>query len=118
LNVRRLIGEVGEAGGIMMTLYVFMRSDETPLKMCVLDLDALFGLPDTIVNLLGDLLGDVCDRSSDVAKILQIEIALVALAVVWVLSNVLLAGPVAVSELGTYDSGVLLPGHGVMGSCT
>ena len=66
--------------GRVQTLYVFLRSDETPMKMCVLDMDCLFGLPSGVVEMLGDLWGEVAaDRDMGVSKLLQTEVTVVLL---------------------------------------
>ena len=56
--------EVNNRGGRCHTIYIFVRSDETPLKMCVLDMDTLFGLPSAVVEALGELWGDVAGKKT------------------------------------------------------
>ena len=71
--------QVTSLGGKRHTLYVFFRCDETPLKMCVLDLDTLFGIPTHLIQELGDMFGEICDRTVGVSKLLQSEITFVIL---------------------------------------
>ena len=66
-------------GGRAISLTLYLRMDETPMRVCVLDLNALYGLPEAICKALEGLFTEECDRNDGVAKILQYEVTIVAL---------------------------------------
>jgi hypothetical protein len=72
--------DVKSRGGLLKSFYVFVRYDETPMKMTVLDTDWLYGLEGNLAEQLLKLLpGDALVKDAGVAKLLQTEVIVSAL---------------------------------------
>jgi len=78
-SVGRLIKEVHDKNGRLMTLYIFHRQDETPLKMTTCDLEGLYALANEKIAHLTGKLPENTVNDAGVAKILQTEFHVCAL---------------------------------------
>ncbi|CAK0877078.1 unnamed protein product, partial [Prorocentrum cordatum] len=74
-QIRKIADDTIRADGILHTLYTFIRFDETPLRLTVVDKNVFFGLPQDVIDEVAGFFSERHEaRDAGVAKLLQIEV--------------------------------------------
>jgi len=76
-SVERIKGEAAEKGHDLETWWMFLRCDETPLTMTIVDDQCLHALPEEVRHLVEDAVKDERGRDVGIEKLLQIEVTIV-----------------------------------------